>query len=101
MNIKLPDGSSMELENNSTILDAAKKISNSLAKKSVAGVINGKEVDLNTVINDGDSIKILTESDPEALEILRHSTAHLMAQAILRLYPETKVTIGPVVENGF
>lgn len=101
MNIKLPDGSSIELEENSSVLDAAKKISNSLAKKSVAGVINGKEVDLSATLHDGDSLKILTESDPEALEILRHSTAHLMAQAILRLFPETKVTIGPVVENGF
>ena len=101
MNITLPDGGSLELEDNSTILDAAKKISNSLAKKAVAGVINDKLVDLNTALHNGDNIKILTESDEEALEILRHSTAHLMAQAVLRLYPETKVTIGPVVENGF
>lgn len=101
MNITLPDGGSLELEDNSTILDAAKKISNSLAKKAVAGVINNKLVDLNTALHNGDNIKILTESDEEALEILRHSTAHLMAQAVLRLYPETKVTIGPVVENGF
>ena len=101
MNITLPDGASIELEDNSTILDAAKKISNSLAKKAVAGVINNKLVDLNTALHNGDNIKILTESDEEALEILRHSTAHLMAQAVLRLYPETKVTIGPVVENGF
>ena len=101
MNITLPDGASIELEDNSTILDAAKKISNSLAKKAVAGVINNKLVDLNTELHNGDNIKILTESDEEALEILRHSTAHLMAQAVLRLYPETKVTIGPVVENGF
>lgn len=101
MNITLPDGGIVELEDNSTILDAAKKISNSLAKKAVAGVINEKLVDLNTTLHNGDNIKILTESDEEALEILRHSTAHLMAQAVLRLYPETKVTIGPVVENGF
>lgn len=101
MNITLPDGGKLELEDNSTILDAAKKISNSLAKKAVAGVINDKLVDLNTALHNGDNIRILTESDEEALEILRHSTAHLMAQAVLRLYPETKVTIGPVVENGF
>lgn len=101
MNITLPDGGIVEFEDNSTILDAAKKISNSLAKKAVAGVINDKLVDLNTALHNGDNIKILTESDEEALEILRHSTAHLMAQAVLRLYPETKVTIGPVVENGF
>ena len=101
MNITLPDGGKLELEDNSTILDSAKKISNSLAKKAVAGVINDKLVDLNTALHNGDNIRILTESDEEALEILRHSTAHLMAQAVLRLYPETKVTIGPVVENGF
>ena len=101
MNITLPDGGKIELEDNSTILDAAKKISNSLAKKAVAGVVNDKIVDLNTALHNEDNIKILTESDKEALEILRHSTAHLMAQAVLRLYPETKVTIGPVVENGF
>ena len=101
MNIKLPDGANIELEENSTVLDAAKKISNSLAKKAVAGVINDKIVDLSAKLHNGDNIRILTESDEESLEILRHSTAHLMAQAILRLYPETKVTIGPVVENGF
>lgn len=101
MNINLPDGNSIQLEDNSTVLDAAKKISNSLAKKSVAGIVNDKEVDLNTQLKDGDKLRILTESDEESLEILRHSTAHLMAHALLRLYPETKVTIGPVVENGF
>ncbi|MDE7169628.1 MAG: threonine--tRNA ligase, partial [Mucispirillum sp.] len=57
--------------------------------------------DLSAQLNDGDSLRILTEKDPEALEILRHSAAHLMAQAVLRLFPETKVAIGPVIENGF
>ena len=101
MNITLPDGSALQVEENATLLDAAKKISNSLAKKSIAGVVNGHEVDLYTPLTDGDNIQILTESDPESLEILRHSCAHLMGQAVLRLFPEAKVTIGPVVENGF
>lgn len=101
MNVKLPDGSLLELNNGSAVSDAAKKISNGLAKKSVAGVINDKISDLSAPLNDGDSLRILTEKDPEALEILRHSAAHLMAQAVLRLFPETKVAIGPVIENGF
>lgn len=101
MNIILPDGGALQVEENATLLDAAKKISNSLAKKSIAGVINGKEVDLYTPLHEGDKIQILTETDPESLEILRHSCAHLMGQAVLRLFPEAKVTIGPVVENGF
>lgn len=101
MNVKLPDGSLLELNDGSAVSDAAKKISNGLAKKSVAGVINDKISDLSAPLNDGDSLRILTEKDPEALEILRHSAAHLMAQAVLRLFPETKVAIGPVIENGF
>lgn len=101
MNINLPDGSSIAVKDKSSILDVAKNISNSLVKKAVVGIVNNKLVDLNTELHNGDSIKILTESDEESLQVLRHSTAHLMAQAVLRLYPETKVTIGPVVENGF
>ncbi len=101
MNVSLPDGNVLEVEEGNNILDIAKKISNSLAKKAVAGVINDRVVDLSAKVSAGDNVKILTESDTESLEILRHSTAHLMAQAVLRLYPETKVTIGPVVENGF
>ncbi len=101
MNILLPDGNTLELENGATLLDAANTISRNLGKKAIAGTINDTTVDLATTLRDGDKIKIITDSDSEGLEIIRHSTAHLMAQAVLRLFPETKVTIGPVVENGF
>lgn len=101
MNITLPDGKEIKIDDGATSLDVAKSISEGLARKSVAASVNGKEVDLNAKLHDGDQVQLLTESDPKALEVLRHSTAHLMAHAVLRLFPETKVTIGPVIENGF
>lgn len=101
MNITLPDGKEIKIDDGATSLDVAKSISEGLARKSVAASVNGQEVDLALKLHDGDKVQLLTESDPKALEVLRHSTAHLMAHAVLRLYPETKVTIGPVIENGF
>lgn len=101
MNIVLADGSQRVLDDGSSVLDAAKNISLGLAKKAVAGEVNGKAVDLGYILNEGDKVKIITESDAEGLEILRHSTAHLMAQAVQRIYPDVKVTIGPVIKDGF
>ncbi len=101
MNITLPDGNQLELKNGASVMDAAETISKGLAKKAVAGIINGKASDLSAKLSEGDKIKIITETDEEGLEIIRHSTAHLMAQAVQRLFPETRVTIGPVIENGF
>jgi threonyl-tRNA synthetase len=101
MNIVLADGSQRVLDEGSSVLDAAKNISLGLAKKAVAGEVNGKAVDLGYILNEGDKVKIITESDAEGLEILRHSTAHLMAQAVQRIYPDVKVTIGPVIKDGF
>jgi threonyl-tRNA synthetase len=101
MNIVLADGSQRVLDEGSSVLDAAKNISLGLAKKAVAGEVNGKAVDLGYILNEGDKVKIITETDAEGLEILRHSTAHLMAQAVQRLYPKVKVTIGPVIKDGF
>lgn len=101
MNITLPDGKAIKIDDGATSLDVAKSISEGLARKSVVAFVNGQEVDLTSKLHDGDKVQLLTESDPKALEVLRHSTAHLMAHAVLRLYPETKVTIGPVIENGF
>lgn len=101
MEIILADGSKREVEEASTVLEVAKSISNGLAKKAIAGVVNDNKVDLSYVMKDGDTLKILTDSDAEALDILRHSTAHLMAQAVQKLYPEAKVTIGPVIKDGF
>ncbi|UOD34044.1 threonine--tRNA ligase [Deferribacteraceae bacterium V6Fe1] len=101
MNIYLPDGNVFELMEEATVIDLAKKISNGLAKIAIAGAVNGKLVDLYHNLKDGDKVRIVTNKDKEALDILRHSTAHLMAQAVKRLFPEAKVTIGPNIEDGF
>ncbi|WP_081647018.1 threonine--tRNA ligase [Limisalsivibrio acetivorans] len=101
MNIILADGSNREIANGSSAYDVAADISPKLAKKSVAAEINGKLTDLRTELNEGDKLRLVTEDDPEAIEILRHSTAHVMAQAVQRLYDDVKVTIGPVVKDGF
>ena len=99
--INLPDGSSMEIAQNSTVADLACKISEGLGRVAIAAKINGDVVDLNTILKNGDSIKILTSKDIETLDILRHSTAHVMAQAVQRIYPNAKIAIGPTIENGF
>jgi threonyl-tRNA synthetase len=99
--VSLPDGSIMEISENSTILDLANKISEGLGRNAVAAKVNEDITDLSTVLKDGDNVKILTSKDAESLEVLRHSTAHVMAQAVQRLYPAAKVAIGPSIENGF
>jgi len=99
--ITLPDGNSMELEENSTATDLAGKISEGLKRNAVAAELNGNIVDIYTALSDGDKVRIITSRDPESIDILRHSTAHVMAQAVQRLYPGTKVAIGPNIENGF
>jgi len=101
MEIVLADGSKREVEAGSSVFDVAKSISPGLAKKAVAGVVNDKKVDLSYGMSEGETLKILTESDEDALDILRHSTAHLMAQAVQRIYKDAKVTIGPVIKDGF
>ncbi len=101
MKINLPDGSKLDVDNNPTVYSVAEGISKGLARDSVAGEVNGKPVDIYYELNDGDNVKIITSKDKKGLEILRHSTAHLMAHAVKRLFPEAKVTIGPVVEDGF
>jgi len=99
--ITLPDGSRRELDKNKSCLDLAASISPSLAKSALAASMDDHLVDLSTPITDDCSVRLLTTKDPEALEILRHSTAHLLAQAVKQLYPNVQVTIGPVIENGF
>ena len=99
--ISLPDSTIMEISGNSTVKDLAFKISEGLGRNAVAASINGEILDLGTVLKDSDSVKILTSRDIESLEVLRHSTAHVMAQAVQRLYPEAKIAIGPSIENGF
>ncbi len=99
--VSLPDGSKREIAVETTCLDLAQSISVSLAKSSIAASINGKLVDLSTPITTDVNIQLYTVKDPAALEVIRHSTAHLLAQAVKALYPKVQVTIGPVIENGF
>ncbi|MFN2382984.1 MAG: threonine--tRNA ligase [Gemmatimonadota bacterium] len=97
----LPDGTALELPPAATPLEVAGRIGPRLAKAALAAEVDGRVVDLSLPLDAGGAIRILTARDPEALEVYRHSTAHLMAQAVQRLWPETKVTIGPVIEGGF
>lgn len=101
MGIELPDGSKISLEQGSTGLDLAKKISDGLARNAVAIDINGTVKSLTTTLTDKDKVRIITTKDPEALDVLRHSTSHVMAQAVIRLFPNAKLAIGPAIENGF
>ncbi len=101
INITFPDGSIKGFENLPTGLDVANSISEGLAQNSVAMELDGIIVDLNTKIASDSKVRLITTRDREALEILRHSTAHIMAQAIMHLYKDAKLTIGPVVEDGF
>jgi len=99
--VTLPDGSNKTLQNGATIYDLAKSIGAGLARVSIAGKVNGEAVDLAAPLKDGDRVEIITEKSPESLEIIRHSTSHLMAQAVKALFPKAKVTIGPAIDNGF
>ena len=99
--ITLPDNSSRELHEAATVYDLAASIGAGLAKAALAGKINGQLVDLSSRLTDGDCVEIVTEKSPEALEIIRHSASHLMAQAVKEIFPQAKVTIGPAIETGF
>ena len=99
--ITLPDGSSRQFENAITVYDVAADIGAGLAKATLAGVVDGREVDASYSIENDAELRVITSRDDQALEILRHSTAHLLAQAVQQLFPGTQVTIGPTVEDGF
>ncbi|WP_293983379.1 threonine--tRNA ligase [uncultured Clostridium sp.] len=99
--IKLKDGSEREIEENSTVMDLAQSISRKLGKSAVIGEVNGKLVDLCTILNSNDEVNILTYEDEKAEDVIRHSTSHIMAQAVKRLYKDAKLAIGPSIENGF
>ncbi len=99
--ITFPDGSIKSFEPPVTGEDVARSISEGLARNAVAMEVDGRLVDLYWTIDEDARVRLITVKDPEALKILRHSAAHVMAQAILRLYPDAKLTIGPVVEGGF
>ena len=99
--VTLPDGSKREFNSPVTVGDVAASIGAGLARAALAGKVNGKLVDLSHPITENSTVSIVTDKDPEGLEIIRHSTSHLMAQAVKELYPEAQITIGPVIENGF
>jgi len=101
MKITLPDGKILEVPKNSTIKEIAEKISPGLAKAALAGLINGELKDLNTKVENDANIKIITGKDNEGKELLNHSTAHVMAKAVIKLFPETKPTIGPALPEGY
>src|SRR6201988_2318876 len=101
ISLTFPDGAKREVHKGPTGLEIAKSIAPSLAKRSVAMSLDGKLADLTAPIKQDAAIKFLTRDDPEALELIRHDAAHVMAQAVQELYPGTQVTIGPVIDNGF
>ncbi len=101
MEMILPDGSKRQLEKSMTVAEFAGTIGSSLGKSTVGAIIDGVQVDPSHIIEKSGSIQIITATSEEGINIIRHSAAHIMAQAVQRLFPGTKVTIGPVIENGF
>ena len=99
--IRLPDGSVRKFEKPVTVAELAKSIGAGLARAALAGRVNGKLVDTSHRIDSDAEVAVVTDKDPEALALLRHSTAHLLAHAVKELFPEAQVTIGPVIEDGF
>src|SRR5579885_1070412 len=99
--ITLPDGTQKKFDAPVTVAQVAASIGSGLAKAAIAGKVDGKLVDTFHVIDKDAEVRIITDKDPEGLEIIRHSTAHLLAHAVKSLFPTAQVTIGPVIENGF
>ncbi len=99
--ISLPDGSSREYPAGSTALDVASSIGSRLAKAAVAATVDGSETDLTAPVPNGSTVAVVTDNSEEGRHVLRHSTAHVMAQAVTQLFPGAKYTIGPAIENGF
>ena len=100
-NVTLPDGSVKSFDQSLTVAEVASSIGSGLAKAAIAGEINGQLVDTSFMIENDSDLAIITNKDDKALEVIRHSTAHLLAQATQQLYPKAQVTIGPVIDNGF
>jgi len=100
-NVTLPDGTVKSYDQSLTVADVASSIGSGLAKAAIAGEIDGQLVDTSYMIKNDASLAIITNKDDKALEVIRHSTAHLLAQATQQLYPNAQVTIGPVIDNGF
>lgn len=101
ISVILPDGQRRVVNVGSTAYDLAKSISDGLARKAVGALINEELKDLHTPLKEGDTVKLLTQDNPESIELLRHSTAHVMAEAVQRLFPQAKIAIGPTIEDGF
>ncbi len=101
MKVLLPDGSDVVMPEGATATDVAESIGPRLAKAALAAKIGDQMVDLGTPLADGDQVAIITASSPEGLDVIRHSAAHLLAEAAIRLYPGTKVAIGPAIKDGF
>src|SRR5215218_8887720 len=100
--IKLPDGSVREMPDGTTVRQLAESIGRGLAKAAVVGRVNGKLVDLSHPLTGAHEVSIITDRDPDGLYVMRHSTAHVMAQALRHLYGrDFQYTIGPVIDNGF
>ena len=99
--IRLPDGAIKTFEAPISVADVAASIGPGLAKAALAGKVDGRLVDTSYVIDRDAAVAIVTEKDPEGLDVLRHSTAHLLAYAVKELFPDAQVTIGPVIEDGF
>jgi threonyl-tRNA synthetase len=99
--VKLPDGSSLELDSGATGADAAAAIGSGLAKAALVIKVDGELRDLATPLEGGEQIEIVTDRSPEALELIRHDAAHVLAESVLDLWPDAKISIGPPIENGF
>ena len=101
VSVQLPDGSQRQFDNPVTVEEVAKSIGAGLAKAALAGKVDGEMVDTSYLIDHDVSLSIVTDRDPEGLDMIRHSTAHLMAYAVKELFPDAQVTIGPAIDNGF
>lgn len=101
VSVRLPDGSERQFDKPVTVAEVAASIGSGLAKAAIAGKVNGRLVDTSYVIDDQADLSIVTDRDEEGVDIIRHSTAHLLAYAVKELFPDAQVTIGPVIENGF
>jgi threonyl-tRNA synthetase len=99
--ITLPDGFKREFDDAVTVMEVAKSIGSGLAKATLAGKVNNELVDASTILTEDSDLQIITSKDEEGLEVIRHSAAHLLAQAVKHVFPEAQVTIGPVIDNGF
>ena len=101
MKITLKDGSFKEYHEAKSVYEIAADISEGLARVACAGEVDGKIVDLRTVLDSDCELNIVTASDPEGLKVIRHTASHVLAQAVKTLFPNAKVTIGPAIEDGF